>query len=240
MAVGAQGLSEGVSKQAADITTLLTVLQSTIEKTKQGTEDAQYANKIAQKAGNAVTDSQKKMHTAVDTMIQIEQQSREIVEVVKTIDDIARQTNLLALNAAIEAAHAGDAGKGFAVVANEVTALAKKSSDSAKITAELVQSTMTSIENGNSMIRETAEALVDVELQVNTVKSRVSEIVEVCALQEEFIGTVTENVGRISEVVQKNTIIAEEQSASSREMSVQAECLQKQTDSFKLRTDEDD
>ncbi|MDD2971905.1 MAG: methyl-accepting chemotaxis protein [Lachnospiraceae bacterium] len=239
VAAGAQGLSEGVSKQAADITTLLTILQTAIEKTKQGTEDAQYADKIAMEAGNAVTDSQEKMRTAVDTMVQIEQQSKEIVAVVKTIDDIARQTNLLALNAAIEAAHAGEAGKGFAVVANEVKELAKKSSDSAKMTAELVQATMTSIENGNSMIRETAEALVDVEQQVDTVKSKVSEIVEVCALQEEFIGTVTENVGRISDVVQKNTIIAEEQSASSREMSVQAEYLQKQTDSFKLRNGED-
>lgn len=235
VAAGAQELSEGVSKQEADVTTLLMVLQSATQKTKQSAEDAQFANEIAIKAGNAVADSQIKMNTTVDTMFQIEEQSRKIVEVVKTIDDIARQTNLLALNAAIEAARAGDAGKGFSVVANEVTALAKKSSDSAKITAELIKSTMTSIENGNNMIKETAEALADAELQVDTVKNRVSEIAEACVLQGEFIGTVTENVEKISEVVQKNTAIAEEQSASSREMSVQAECLQKQTDSFKLR-----
>ncbi|MEG2013032.1 MAG: methyl-accepting chemotaxis protein, partial [Anaerovoracaceae bacterium] len=96
-------------------------------------------------------------------MLHIEEQSRSIVEVVKTIDDIARQTNLLALNAAIE--------------------------------------------SGNNMIKETAEALADVEMQVNTVKSKVSEIARACALQEEFIGTVTENAGRISRVVQKNTAI---------------------------------
>lgn len=239
VAEGAQELSDGVSKQAADVDTLLTVLQSAIEKMRQSAEDAQFTNKIAQKAENAVADSQEKMHTAVDTMLHIQEQSRKIVEVVKTIDDIARQTNLLALNASIEAARAGDAGKGFNVVANEVTALAKKSSDAAKITAVLVESTTTSIENGNNMIKETTDALADVEIQVDTVKTKVSEIAEICALQEQFIGTVTENVERISGVVQKNTAIAEEQSASSREMSVQAECLKKQTDSFKLRTAKD-
>ncbi|MEG2200509.1 MAG: methyl-accepting chemotaxis protein, partial [Anaerovorax sp.] len=140
VAEGAQELSDGVSQQAADVAALLTVLQSATKETKQSAKDAQFANEIAQKTGNAVAVSQEKMHTAVNTMLHIEEQSKSIVEVVKTIDDIARQTNLLALNAAIEAARAGAAGKGFAVVANEVRELAKKSLDSAKITAELVQS----------------------------------------------------------------------------------------------------
>ncbi|MDH3791039.1 MAG: methyl-accepting chemotaxis protein, partial [Rhodospirillales bacterium] len=55
--------------------------------------------------------------------------SRQIGEIVTSIEKIAAQTNLLALNATIEAARAGDAGKGFAVVASEVKGLSKQTAD---------------------------------------------------------------------------------------------------------------
>ncbi|CAM3804585.1 Methyl-accepting chemotaxis protein PctA [Pseudomonas reidholzensis] len=63
-------------------------------------------------------------------MVELEQGSRSINQILGTIRAIAEQTNLLALNAAIEAARAGDQGRGFAVVADEVRALAKRTSDS--------------------------------------------------------------------------------------------------------------
>ena len=63
------------------------------------------------------------------TVSSLEERSRTIDGISKTIAEIAEQTSLLALNASIEAARAGEQGRGFAVVAEEIGKLASATGD---------------------------------------------------------------------------------------------------------------
>lgn len=92
---------------------------------------------------------------AVDNMSGLNEQFKNIENIVGTIQSIAEQTNLLALNAAIEAARAGDQGRGFAVVADEVRQLAGRTGVSTSEIARVVAT-------NRDMMKEITEKVVTV------------------------------------------------------------------------------
>ena len=89
-------------------------------------------------------------------MDQIDQNNRQIAEIVKliseignktkVINDIVFQTKLLSFNASVEAARAGEHGKGFAVVAEEVGNLAQMSGNAAKEISQMLDGSMRKVE----------------------------------------------------------------------------------------------
>ncbi|TVP72047.1 MAG: PAS domain S-box protein [Rhodobacteraceae bacterium] len=91
--------------------------------------------------GSDITSRALAVRDTNDAVHDVTQSSKEISDVVETIDTIARQTNLLALNASVEAARAGDAGRGFAVVASEVRVLAERAREAAERVNDKINST---------------------------------------------------------------------------------------------------
>ncbi|MCE0495367.1 methyl-accepting chemotaxis protein [Vibrio sp. DNF-1] len=98
--------------------------------------NAENGNKVIGDTIKTIEELAHQMTEASEGIMQLDQLSKQVGQLVTSISGIAEQTNLLALNAAIEAARAGDQGRGFAVVADEVRELASRTS---KTTAEIVE-----------------------------------------------------------------------------------------------------
>jgi methyl-accepting chemotaxis protein len=108
-----------------------------------------------------------------ESMEDLNNQNRQIGEIIATIADISNQTHLLALNAAIEAARAGEHGRGFAVVSSEIRKLAEHAGTSAEQIGEILKKLQLHTEqlserftevnqtllNGNSSVLRSEEAL---------------------------------------------------------------------------------
>ena len=228
-------ISEGATEQASAIEELTASMGEITEKVKNSTGHAKKTNQIVNELGLHIEESDKKMTEMVSAMNEIEDSSKNIKEIINTIDTIAEQTNLLALNAAIEAARAGEAGKGFAVVAEEVRKLAEESSQAVKDTAELIESSIKSVEKGKEIADITA---VSLEYVVEHTKEAVQLVDNITKLLEEqaiSIEQINGEIDQIADVVQSNSAIAEESAAASEELSAQAETLEVMISRFELK-----
>ncbi|ELC3206677.1 methyl-accepting chemotaxis protein [Vibrio parahaemolyticus] len=157
------------NNHTSDIHDLVSVALNSVGQTVSGNDEL----------GNLLRESS-------STIADVEQRTQDISHIINVIEEIARQTNLLALNAAIEAARAGEHGRGFAVVSDEVSALAKQTSDSTHKIQDLIDNL-----NKASAVAVAHMSTCAVQMRSNTghlgkTKSAISEINEhVSALAQE-------------------------------------------------------
>lgn len=236
---GAQMLSQGASEQSGSIEELAANINEISDSVKNNADDTVAASHLAGRVEQNILDNSKQMDEVTKAIEEIKQNSLNITGIVKEIEDIAFQTNLLSLNAAVEAAHAGDAGRGFSVVATEIRKLAAKATEASKLTAQLIQKSTKSVEEGSSLIDVTEESLRHIVTGAREVAGKIESISQANIQQANFIIQIRQSIEQISDIVQGNSATSQESAAASEELAAQAQILKELVNSFEVQEKDD-
>ena len=276
VAVSTQQSSEDARKQligVEDIGKDINDLSASIEEIARTSQEVMDHASRASKEGNAAASlgdvAAKKMllveeisKQTVDEIGTLNNQMREINNIVKLITDIANQTNLLALNAAIEAARAGEHGRGFAVVAGEIRNLAGESKRASQDIEDLIRTIQAStektagsmqashqeIQTGIESVNKVIEALSRIVNGVEVVAHGITEITKATEDQAGSTNSVMQKMDESTHMTKETldrtedmAALAEEVSASTQEVgsashepASMAEQLEKLMREFKL------
>ncbi|MGL4800251.1 MAG: methyl-accepting chemotaxis protein [Cellulosilyticaceae bacterium] len=235
IAKGASGLAQGATEQASIIEEFVASTEEIAENINGTVRKVKETSTISYQAKLKADEGIKVMDKMLEAMNDISQSSKNIADVLKTIESIASQTNLLALNAAIESARAGEAGKGFAVVANEIRDLANRSSETVKEIEDMIQMSLKDVEKGQGMASQAAESLKEIVTSVERTTEIAGELLGNSNQQKESIEELAKGTKQIAEVVEANSSTSQESAAVSEELAAQAENLKGLIQYFQLR-----
>ncbi|MBS7349928.1 MAG: MCP four helix bundle domain-containing protein [Comamonas sp.] len=231
---GNTGLLERTEAQAAHLEQTSTsmeqmtgIVHHTASSARQASSLATSASQAAHKGGEAVEQVQRTMQAMTSS-------SQKMADIIGVIDSIAFQTNILALNAAVEAARAGEQGRGFAVVASEVRALAQRSADAAHEIKDLIDASVSKVNEGEQLVGNASQTMTDIVTQAQRVASLIAEISASTVEQSDGIDLVNTAIGQLDQTTQQNAAMVEESAAAAQTLQQQAQLLAQAVSVFRL------
>jgi len=204
-----------------DVTEIKNKMESAIQTVGEG-------NRAVQGQKQTISDTVQKFGEIQNAVLNLNNVSTEIREIINAISGISEQTNLLSLNAAIEAARAGEAGKGFAVVADEIRKLSDNTKQSTveirelidKITGEVssivgvVKNGSSSISAQNISIEQTEKAFGNISAMVEAILKDINNISGKTGNLNNFSKNLNDAIENISAVTEQTSAEAQEANAS--------------------------
>lgn len=227
-------LAARTQEQSSSLAETAATMEELTATVRQNADNAEQASTLATGATQTATDSGGLVNELVTTMQAIDTDSKQIVEIIGVIEDIAFQTNILALNAAVEAARAGEQGRGFAVVASEVRALAQRSAASAREIADLINKAVQTTSSGNQQAERAGAAMQEVVSGIEGVTGIMAEISAASREQTTGIEEVNIAVTQMDDVTGQNASLVEESSAAAASLQDQADTLARLVATFRL------
>ncbi|MEG2429859.1 MAG: methyl-accepting chemotaxis protein, partial [Oscillospiraceae bacterium] len=220
-------IADGSVMQAEAVNELTNSISVISEQIQQSREKTSEAGRLSNEAGQILVSGIDEVKELQSAMKKINEMSEQIKNIIKTIDDIAFQTNILALNAAVEAARAGAAGKGFAVVAEEVRNLASKSAVASKNTADMINNTISVMQNGESLANKTANTVDEVMQRAKKATSLTNEVAVEAKQEAESMLILNEKGNEIYNTIETNKQLAADGKASIEELLAEIDDLKR-------------
>jgi uncharacterized coiled-coil DUF342 family protein len=218
-------LAKGASENTKAVLDAIGSLEVLLSTSKRNAGHAERAKELVVKAKGFVDEAQKYMLQITTAMEEIKSSGQASSQIVKTVEEIAFQTNILALNAAVEAARAGEAGLSFAVVADEVRNLANRSSEAAKSTTSLLDSSITRINEGARLVDKAEESFMKLVETSDEVAALMEGINNDSQGQSRDIQDVHQSIAMVDKVTQENAVEAAETANIAAELTRQAALL---------------
>ncbi len=194
-------------------------LETAVSNIEKGYRDLKYTSNSLNNILNEFSEVKEKGLT-------LQTRAKTVTDIVRTVEQIAEQTNLLALNASIEASRAGEYGQGFTVVALEIRKLAEGSKKAVQDINDILKAFVMEIDELVGEIEGQYQILDNENQSLNTLSTETNQIVntiqDVSNLIIELVDELnkeTESMNQIAHHIESLAAIAEENSASSEEVS---------------------
>lgn len=254
--------NENVNRQhqaTEQVATAINEMSASIDEVTNRTSEASHAadtsKQLVTTSSIAVSETIEQIRELSDgiltskTMIdEVQDGTKNIVNILVVIKGIADQTNLLALNAAIEAARAGEQGRGFAVVADEVRTLAQNTQNSTVEIEQMIQLLESKVHNATDSMNKGSEqaknivdkthevtrSLSEVEASVSIISDMNIQISTATQQQSEVAKDISQQAVQISDISVETGDGAKEISAASEELASLAADLSDQVKTFQV------
>jgi methyl-accepting chemotaxis protein len=234
IATGNNDLSTRTEQTAGNLQSAASSVSELSSTVRQSADAAAQAHALAGTAAQVAHRGGAVVGEVVATMDRISASSRQIADIIGTIDGIAFQTNILALNAAVEAARAGEQGRGFAVVAGEVRSLAGRSAEAAREIKALIGSSVDTVEAGHKLVADAGTTMREIVDSVQRVSDIIGEISAAASEQSSGIGQVNTAVTQLDQMTQQNAALVEQSAAAAESLREQAGKLAAVVNVFRL------